>query len=802
MTATQNISIRIAVIDGEKTRRELTLTGESGQRALKKIEDATKPASRQLVAVNVVSEQVRYGMENLAGSAGTLGTSLTRLGPVGIAIAATIGALGLAMAAGIKEFKEAEQALNQLNAALKATDFTAGVTAQEITALGEAVEGNTLFKKEDIQQAAAALTSFQNVSGEVFTRALSLSADLAVRLGTDVPSAADMLGKSLEAPEEGLGRLARKFSDLSPTQKEAIENFVKQGDVAAAQAVILEHLESKTKGLAEAQSKGLTGAANELGDAWDDLLESFGRTVSESGIAEVGLNALTRAVRDLQEAINPTRAQRKSELEEEISKLQDSFGTKVDKYILGSAPVLDAKKRELQKINDEIAAEQRKSDEEKNQARTAAEKAAAERRNNQLLELQKKYNKESEDLTLSAQEKVLRESEDRRKQILALNKGDANSESAQKALAALEESTKAKLADANKEATRTAQQLSEANGKVVESLQKRIELEKITDGKAKFVKGEVDKLNADATKEYRDRTEELAASLYDLQEAEKQTKEVEESSKKAIEEINREILQTKPSFDTAKQALDEWKEKLVESLGGATEANQRYIESIEQIYNVKLKEIYDKSLGDSDKWEDGAARALKRYADEATNAAKNAETVFGNAANKIEDTLVDMVSTGEFSFKKIGDLIQSIQQDIIRSFIRQQITGPIAAQLGGLFSGGGAAGGASGGGGIFGSLFSSIFHEGGVVGESPTGSRQVPSHIFIGAPRFHNGLMPDEFPAILQKGETVIPKNGKVGGMNVTFNITTPNPQSFMESQGQIMSKFAGSLQRYRSRNS
>ena len=39
-------------------------------------------------------------------------------------------------------------------------------------------------------------------------------------------------------------------------------------------------------------------------------------------------------------------------------------------------------------------------------------------------------------------------------------------------------------------------------------------------------------------------------------------------------------------------ALDEWKAKLIENLGGATEANQEYIDKIEQIYSVKLKEIY------------------------------------------------------------------------------------------------------------------------------------------------------------------------------------------------------------------
>lgn len=727
-TATQNISIRIAVVDGDKVRRELTLTGEAGQRALAKIKEATAPATKSLAAVNVVGEQVRYGMENLAGGSGTLGASLIRLGPVGLAAAAAIGTLGLAVAGGIREFKEAEQALNQLNAALKATDFSSGVTSAQITALGEAVEGNTLFKKEAIQQAAASLTSFQNIAGETFTRALKLSADLAVRLGTDVPSAADMLGKSLEAPEEGLGRLARKFSDLSPAQKTVIENFVKQGDVAAAQAVILEHLESKTKGLAEAQAQGLTGAADSLSDAWDDLLESFGRTISESGAAQTSLNLLTKAVRGLQEAINPTREQRKSELEEEISRLKDSFGTKVDQFVLGSAPVLEEKKRELQKINDELAAEQKKADEDIQNARTAAEKAAAERRNNQLLELQKKYLKEYEDVTLTAQQKILRDAEERRKQIIALNKGDTNSDAAKEALAALNASTKAKIADANKQDAKSAPK-----------------------------------------------------------------DDSEDKRKRAIEEINRGILQTKPSYDVAKQALDDWKARVIEDLGGATEANQKYVDLIEQIYSVKLKDIYNKSLLDSDKWEDGASRALKRYADDATNAAKNAEQLFSSAASKVEDTLVDMVTTGEFSFKKLGDLVQSIEQDILRMFIRQQITGPIAGALGDFVKGSG--------GDIFGSIFSSIFHDGGVVGASSVARRAVPSHLFAGAPRFHNGLMPDEFPAILQKGETVLPRNSKMGGNNITFNITTPNAQSFMDSQGQIMSKLATQLGRHKSRN-
>jgi hypothetical protein len=63
-------------------------------------------------------------------------------------------------------------------------------------------------------------------------------------------------------------------------------------------------------------------------------------------------------------------------------------------------------------------------------------------------------------------------------------------------------------------------------------------------------------------------------------------------------------------------------------------------------------------------------------------------------------------------------------------------------------------------------------HQGGIVGMSAR--RRVSAAAFLGAPRLHNGLRSDEVPAILQKGEQVIPKN-EVGGGNVTINVSTPD---------------------------
>jgi len=106
-------------------------------------------------------------------------------------------------------------------------------------------------------------------------------------------------------------------------------------------------------------------------------------------------------------------------------------------------------------------------------------------------------------------------------------------------------------------------------------------------------------------------------------------------------------------------------------------------------------------------------------------------------------------------------------------------------------------GGASGGRGFFGSLFSgfgnlfsggtsldasaglgadwagTLWHKGGTVGRDAAPVRYVPESLFAGAPRLHKGLAPDEFPAILQRGEVVIPRNQAVSNYGSTVKNTS-----------------------------
>lgn len=80
-----------------------------------------------------------------------------------------------------------------------------------------------------------------------------------------------------------------------------------------------------------------------------------------------------------------------------------------------------------------------------------------------------------------------------------------------------------------------------------------------------------------------------------------------------------------------------------------------------------------------------------------------------------------------------------------------------------------------------------VFHAGGVVGQSATRKRSVPSDWFAGAPRYHSGGVPglsaDEYTAILKKNEEVLtttdPRNVLNGGMQ-GGNAAQPQAQRFV----------------------
>jgi len=109
--------------------------------------------------------------------------------------------------------------------------------------------------------------------------------------------------------------------------------------------------------------------------------------------------------------------------------------------------------------------------------------------------------------------------------------------------------------------------------------------------------------------------------------------------------------------------------------------------------------------------------------------------------------------------------------------------------LNSLFSGTGFRGG----GLLGGILIPGILHSGGVAGKDGYGhGRAVSPSVFTGAKRYHRGgvvgLQPGEVPAILQKGEVVLPRGAKVSGEGGTiyapqYNIDARGAEAGVETK-------------------
>ena len=165
---------------------------------------------------------------------------------------------------------------------------------------------------------------------------------------------------------------------------------------------------------------------------------------------------------------------------------------------------------------------------------------------------------------------------------------------------------------------------------------------------------------------------------------------------------------------------------------------------------------------------------------------KNSFSVMTELSERTAWAMQENFSTFFFSAMKgeltsFKDFAVSIFDTVLKAFADMAAQMAVQKLFGvALGAFGGSAGAAAGSYGMTGAI---VTHGGGVVG-TPKPKRSVPSWMFNGAPRLHGGLAGDEFPAILQRGETVIPKNGNSGGgmtSNVNINISATDAASFAD---------------------
>lgn len=201
---------------------------------------------------------------------------------------------GFSLAGVIRETQEAEEAMALLDNAVQATGGSAGYTTAQLAEMASELQRVTTFGDEAIMGAQQLLLRFQRIQGVNFERALGSALDLATVLRMDLQSAVQLVGKALEDPIRGMTQLQRYGITFPPEQKKIIKALLETGQQAQAQQLILQQLEARFDGAAEAARDTFGGALRALHNAAGDLLEA------KSGLPAVteSLNELTDRLQD------------------------------------------------------------------------------------------------------------------------------------------------------------------------------------------------------------------------------------------------------------------------------------------------------------------------------------------------------------------------------------------------------------------------------------------------------------------------------------------------------------------------
>jgi len=713
--ADRNLAIRLAVIDGGKVKAELRDVGDSGARALQRIEEAARPASRALQALDSVSAEVRGGLEAMSGRLGAVGSGLARLGPLGLAAGAALAGLGIVVSRSIEEAAKADQSYRRLEAVLKATGQASGLTADEIASFADGIERSTLATAEGVEDAASVLATFGSVSGETFTRALSLAQDMSAVFGGDLAGAATQLGKALEDPIDGLTALRRVGVSFSDSQKELIKTLVETGQTAEAQRVILDALEQQVGGAGAAEAGGLTGATNRLQDAWGNLLEAIGRTPAVTSIAQGALDLLSGAIEGMTSAIEDDPiGERIAAATAEVTRARDELarleaggpGTPM----LGQRFAIDEQRQRVAALEQELVtltrigeAEAESARQERARAEAGRLAAEAERRADALVSQRSQLDKALEQLATGPAERIAqinRELAEAKKRLEALRAPDGgNGGDIDAAIGEAEEIARRKIAAINQpleEAAARARETLErqsaaeqaaaervylANEKVVDDLAKQLAL--FGDERRQFVDQALSRLSESASDEQWVQVERLAGALYD----EKQAREQLAESLRAKQQLRQQGARLTGQMRTPAEELAATLQQLDALMQrGAIDA-ETHGRAITEAYR-EAERAADRMLASSRDWQDGVTRALGDYADQAMDAASAAEQMTTQAFRGMEDALVGFVTTGKLDF---ASLVDAMIADLTRLTVRMAVLGPLAQALsgglGGLVSG-------------------------------------------------------------------------------------------------------------------
>ena len=218
------------------------------------------------------ANQVEKGLGQLEKKLSSIGKSLS------LRVTAPLTALGVVA---LQNADQQARAETKVATALKSTGNQVGYNLDQLKAYASELQSKTIFGDETIlYDVTTRLLAFTNITGDNFKRTQQIVLDMSTALEMDLGSAATMLGKALDDPIGKMSALSRAGINFTDEQKTMVKQLVETGETAKAQTIILDALEQKFGGQAEAAAKVGMGALKQLKNSWGDFLEQIGQTMT------------------------------------------------------------------------------------------------------------------------------------------------------------------------------------------------------------------------------------------------------------------------------------------------------------------------------------------------------------------------------------------------------------------------------------------------------------------------------------------------------------------------------------------
>ena len=265
-----------------------------------------------------VQERVKRGVLGLEHSNRILGGSFAVLRSKLLLASFAMATLSATFGKVLKAYANQEKAEKKLAQALKSTRHSAGLTHKELTLMASALQSVTAHGDEAIIETQALMLTFTNINKEVFPQSLEAILNISDAMGQDLRQTTIQVGKALNDPIQGMSALRRIGIQLSDTQQQQVRQFMAVNDVASAQKIIIEELDTQFGGMARATRLTFAGSLTALANSWGDAMERMGEALAPF------IGTLANALKDIT-SIMMSEGERQLKFLEEIGASEETL---------------------------------------------------------------------------------------------------------------------------------------------------------------------------------------------------------------------------------------------------------------------------------------------------------------------------------------------------------------------------------------------------------------------------------------------------------------------------------------------